>query len=56
MTVANKEGDDCYIYFGGLCEVNGKEIKEFTVKKLTSENITIKNLSEKQIKIFKVFN
>jgi hypothetical protein len=55
MTVANKEGDDCYIYFGGLCEVNGKQIEEFTVKKLTSENITIKNLSEKQIKIFKVF-
>jgi hypothetical protein len=52
---ATKESTDTYLFFSQDCEVNGNIILADTFKKLTSDSINIKNISDKICKIVKVY-
>ncbi len=52
---ATKSGDDCYIFFGQNCEVNGTAVSENTTKKLTSSSVSIKNVSDKLCRLVKIY-
>lgn len=52
---ATKESTDTYLFFSQDCEVNGNIIPADTFKKLTSDSINIKNISDKICKIVKVY-
>ena len=55
-TDVSNDGTYCYIIAGGKVNINGEEQKyPISVKRLTSENATYKNIADKPIKILKYY-
>ncbi len=52
---ATKSGTDCYIFFAQDCEVNGTAVSKNTTKKLTSNSVDIKNVSDKLCRLVKIY-
>lgn len=52
---ATKDGEDCYIFFGEECEVNGTNVSQNKVRKLTSDSVNIKNVSSKLCRLVKIY-
>lgn len=51
IRLLGKMGETDYVFFSGSCEIEGIEIPENTTKKLTSQTINIKNVSDRDIRI-----
>ena len=51
IKMLGKQGTTDYVFFSGDCEIEGVEISENTTKKLTSETINIKNVSDRDVRI-----
>jgi len=52
---ATKDGDICYIFFAQDCEVDGAAVAKDKVKKLTSNSVSIKNVSSKLCRLVKIY-
>lgn len=52
---ATKDGEDCYVFFGEECEINGTGVSKDTAKKLTSDSVEIKNVSSKLCRLVKIY-
>lgn len=50
-----KEGDDCYIFFAQECEVDGAAVAKHKAKKLVSDSVNIKNVSNKLCRLVKIY-
>lgn len=52
---ATKDGTNCYIFFGQDCEVNGVAVEKNKTKELTSNSVSIKNVSSKLCRLVKIY-
>lgn len=53
--VTTKSGTTCYIIFGQACKIGSDDVAKHTVKKLTSNSVTISNNSEKVCRLVKIY-